>query len=189
MATASESKSRKIITLCEKKIVSKMANSKTLTKMILDDDFNRLMDQALRIMEQEIGPKEADKRIRAIVKTSFKIGIMIFNKEFSEKQMEQIREFRSKFKHIAMTILSFNLVDWSYSPDFLIKETKEAEAILMNCIKTKLKDSSRRKLAEAFSFFYNDAVLDKLFHKGQPYNPQLQVICTELNVLIDKGKI
>ena len=189
MATASDSKSKKIITLCEKKIVSKMANSKALTKMILDDDFNRLMDQALRIMEQEIGPKEAEKRMRSIVKCSFKIGVMIFNKEFSERQMEQIIEFRSKFKHIAMTILSFNLVDWSYSSGYLIKETREAEAILMGCLKTKLKDSSRRKLADAFSFFYSEVVLDKLFLKGKPYNPNLQIICTELDTLIDKDKI
>ena len=189
MATASDSRSKKIVTLCEKKIVSKMANSKALTKMILDDDFNRLLDQALRVMEQELGPKEADKRIRAIVKSSFKIGIMILNKEFSEKQMEQMREFRSKFKHIALTILSFNELDFSYSPDYLIKETKEAEVMLMASIKTKLKDNSRRKLADAFGFFYNDAILDKMFFKDQPYNPNLQLICIELKTLIDKDKI
>ncbi|KAI6657991.1 Tumor necrosis factor alpha-induced protein 8-like [Oopsacas minuta] len=188
-AVGSESNSRKIITLCEKKIVSKMANSKALTKMILDDDYNRLLDQALRVMEREIGAKEADKRIKSIVKCSFKIGIMILNKEFSEKQMEQIREFRGKFKRIALTVLSFHQVDWSYSPDHLIKEAQEAEGVLMTCIKTKIKEKSRKKLSEAFSFFYDPDVLDKLFHKGEPYNDNLQLICNELNQLLDKDKI
>ena len=184
-----ENNSRKIITLCEKKIVSKMANSKALTKLILDDDFNRLLDQTLKVMEKEIGQKEADKRIRAIVKCSFKIGILIYNKELNERQMESIKEFRGKFKHIAMTILSFNQVDWSYSPEFLIRDTREAEEILMEALKTKLKEKSRKKLSEAFSFFYNPELLDKLFHKGQPYNNNLQLICNELNELIDKEKI
>lgn len=175
--------------MCEKKIVSKLANSKALTKLILDDDFNKILDQALIVMEQEIGQKEAEKRIRAIVKSSFKIGIMIHNNDFSERQMEQISEFKSKFKLIALTILSFNEMDFSYNAEHLIKETKEAEAILLDCIKTKLKEKSRKKLSESFSFFYNEAILDKLFEKGKEYNPNLAVICTEINELINKGKI
>ena len=185
MGEAFDSKSLGLRT--QKKLLGKMA-SKKIVKHFIDDTSARLLDQVYKVSKDYSGSKKtAEKLMKDLIKTVIKIGILYRNEQFNTEELELAERFKKKFRTVAMTVISFYEVDYSFDKNFLSRGLNECRAILRQLVERHLTEKSLVRIDNVFNFFCEPDFLEAMFRADSAYRPQLKKMVIDLNSLIDNN--
>lgn len=180
-------KSRDFSLRAQKKLLSRMSN-KNFVKAFIDDTTSQLLDNLHRLARGLCGhKKDADKVVKNIIKIVIKIGILYRNDQFSKEELLLAERFKKKFNSLAMTVISFYEVEFSYDRNFLTQSLGECNAMLKQLVGRHLTDKSLARIEFVFSFFCNPSYLDEIFRKDGDYRDLLGKMVSDMHTLLEEG--
>ncbi|XP_057301365.1 tumor necrosis factor alpha-induced protein 8-like protein isoform X2 [Hydractinia symbiolongicarpus] len=171
------------------KIASKMS-TKGLAKQVVDGPTSDLIDNCYKIAKTYLeSKKDAEKIMKNMIKLVVKVAILSRNNMFTKEEITHLQNFQKKFKTLAITIISFYEVDFTFDGEYMIKILNESRELLELSVKNHLTDKSLKRIDNVYSFYSDPKVLDKLFLPDSSYRPFLENIVNALNKLIDNGEL
>lgn len=171
----------------QKKLLGKMT-SKKIAKTFIDDVSGRLLDNLYKVArDYSHNKKEAEKVIKHLIKTVIKVGILYRNDQFSAEEIAIAEQFKRKFRVVAMTIVSFCEVDFTFDRNFLNKALFDCGDLLKQLVQRHLTDKSLWRIDHVFQFFGSVEFLDTLFKTNGPHRELLAKIVSDLNKLLEEA--
>lgn len=170
----------------QKKLAGKLA-SKKIAKQFIDDTSGRLLDNLYKAAKEFYDKKTAEKAIKNLIKTVIKIGILYRNDQFSANEIRIAENFKKKFRTIAMTIVSFYEVDFTFDRSFLTKNLLECSAMLKQLIERHLTEKSAQRVDNVFGTLAGGDFLEAMFSADEKYREHLRKITTDLSKLLEDG--
>ena len=171
----------------QKKLLGKMT-SKKIAKQFIDDTSGRLLDNLYKVAKDYSGSKkDAEKIIKHLIKTVIKIGILTRNDQFSREELAIAEEFKRKFRTVAMTVVSFYEVDFTFDKNYLNKALNECGSLLKQLVQRHLTEKSLWRIDNVFHFFSNPDFLEALFKSNGQHKELLCGMVRDLNKLLDDG--
>ncbi|KAI8499132.1 negative regulation of leukocyte cell-cell adhesion [Branchiostoma belcheri] len=178
--------SKNVALRAQKKVLSRMSTRK-VAKSFMDDTTADLMDNLYRIARNHSGNKrEAEKVMKDAVKIVVKIGILFRNEQFSQEELRIANDFVRRFRNLAMTVVSFYEVDFTYDKMFLLRSLAECREMLHRLVRNHLTEKSHGRIDHVFDFFGDGAFLDAVFQRESPHRKQLGLIVKDLHTLMDE---
>lgn len=169
----------------QKKVLGKLAN-KSIVKTFVDDNLATLLDTLHLILKQELGDsKKADKVIKNLIKITIKIGLLYKNNQFSQEELALGMKVRTKFRHAALTVISFAQVEFSYDRAFLVKLVTEIGEMLHKLVNRHLTPKSHQRIDSIISALGREETLDKVFLPEGEYHCHLESISTVFDQVVD----
>lgn len=183
-------KARDIGMRAQKKILSRMAG-KNIARAFIDDVTASLLDNLYRLAKQYThNKKEAEKLIKNIIKITIKIGVLHRHNLINDSaELDEIERLRSKLRSMAMAIISFYEVDFSYDRQYLTSALNDCHNSLKFIVSKHLTDKSMCRIESVFNFFANDQFLDNVFRKDSDLREPLSRVVVDLNRAIDNGDL
>ncbi|XP_050401256.1 tumor necrosis factor alpha-induced protein 8-like protein [Patella vulgata] len=173
----------------QKKLLGKMSGKK-MAKVFIDDTTGRVLDNTHRIIKEFTGTKkESEKTLKYLIKTVVKIGILYKNDQFNGEELKMVENFKQKFHSLAMTVVSFHEVDFTYDRSYLRKSLEECKAILQSLVARHLTEKSKNRIDIVFDFFQNPELLDSVFQTDSQYKDIMDLIVKDLNKMMDEGNL
>ncbi|XP_014783513.1 tumor necrosis factor alpha-induced protein 8 [Octopus bimaculoides] len=173
----------------QKKLLGKMSNKK-IAKIFVDETLAQVLDNMCRILKDySSNKKEVEKILKYIIKTIVKIGILFRNDQFNQAELTKIEVFKQKFNNLAMTIISFCEVDFTYDRIFLQKNLEECRSLIQEIVNRHLTDKSKTRIDTVFRYFSDTDLLDELFSSSSKYKDQLNLIVADMHKMIDEGNL
>lgn len=173
----------------QKKLLGTMS-SKRIAKVFIDDTTARILDNAHKILKDFMpSKKEADKVLKYVIKTVVKVGILYRNDQFNSDELKIAESFKQKFHSVAMTVVSFYTVDFTYDKAFLAGSVEECRQLLKDLISRHLTDKSKNRVDTVFQAFNNEKLMDTIFQPDGKYKEYMDKITTDMNTLMDEGNL
>lgn len=173
----------------QKKLLGKMS-SKKIAKVFIDDTTARVLDNAHKVLRDFMpSKKEADKILKYVIKTVVKIGILYRNDQFSADELKLVESFKQKFHSVAMTVVSFYTVDFTYDKGFLSHSVEECRQLLKDLISRHLTDKSKNRVDIVFQAFNDETLMDTIFTPDGKYKDYMDKITTDMNTLMEEGSL
>ena len=173
----------------QKKLLGKMS-SKSLAKHFIDDTTGRVLDNTYKIVKEYLtSKKEAEKILKYMIKTVVKVGILYRNDQFNAAELQIVEDFKQKFHSLAMTVISFHEVDFTFDRTFLCKTVEECRAMLQRLIDRHLTDKSKSRVDIVFNFFANPHLLEAVFQSEGKYRNTFDLIVQDMHRMIDEGNL
>ncbi len=173
----------------QKKLLGKMS-SKRIAKAFIDDVSARLLDNVYRLIKEYTGSKkQAEKYTKDLIKIVIKVGILYRNDQFSSDEIEMASEFKKKFRTVAMTVISFYEVDFSFDSKFLSKGLNECRTMLQNLVRPHLTDKSLGRIDHIFNLYEDPAFLEAIFASDSKHRPTLGKVVEDLNHMIENNAL
>lgn len=170
----------------QKKILGKMTSRKVIQSFI-DDRSSRLLDNLYHLAKDYADRKRAEKVIKHMIKTVIKIGILYRNDQFNAEELEIAENFKKKFRTVAMTIVSFAQVDFSYDRTFLMGLMSDCCEMLKKLVSHHLTDKSAGRIDNVFQFFGSRDFLDAVFKPDGPHKEAMTKVVQDLSGLLDNN--
>ena len=123
--------------------------------------------------------------IKNLIKCVVKTGILYRNDQFSAAELQLADDFKRKFRHVAMTVVSFHTVDFSYDRAFLCSALEDCGSMLRRLVARHLTEKSLGRVDHVFAFFANKEFLDTAFKPDGPHRELMGRIVEDLGRLID----
>ncbi|KAI8777559.1 tumor necrosis factor alpha-induced protein 8 [Biomphalaria glabrata] len=172
----------------QKKLLGKMS-SKKIAMTFIDETTGRVLDNAHKLLKQyKESKKEADKILKYIIKSVVKVGILYKNDQFNRDELSLVDKFKQKFHSLAMTVVSFHQVDFTYDKAFMRKSLEECRQLLQSIIERHLTDKSKTRVDLVFHTFCEPEFLDAVF-TNTSYKSLMDAIIDDLNALMDQGNL
>lgn len=172
----------------QKKLLGKMS-SKKIAMTFIDETTGRLLDTTHKVIRQYKGhKKDADKVLKYCIKSVVKVGILYKNDQFNREELAIVEQFKQKFHSLAMTIVSFHEVDFTYDKAFLRHGIEECRQLLQSIIQRHLTDKSKGRVDLVFHTLCEPDLLDAVFQAPE-YKPFMAAICEDLSRLMDEGNL
>lgn len=168
----------------QKKLAGKLA-SKKIAKQFIDETSGRLLDNIHKACRQYYDKKTAEKAIKHLIKTVIKIGILYRNDQFNSEEIQLAESFKKKFRTLAMTLISFYEVDFTFDRNFLVKNLLECSSMLKKLVERHLTDKSASRIDNVFNVLANGDFLEALFQPNGAYRELLGKITTDLSKLLE----
>ncbi|XP_048732642.1 tumor necrosis factor alpha-induced protein 8-like isoform X2 [Ostrea edulis] len=173
----------------QKKLLGKMS-SKKIVKHFIDDTTSEVLDNAFKIMKDFTGDKkQAEKLLKYLIKTIIKVGILYRNDQFNAEELQVAETFKSKFHSLAMTVVSFHEVEFTYEKPFLKSSIDECRQLLQSLIQRHLTDKSKGRADTVFNFFTKDELMDALFNPSGPHKKEMDSITADMHKMMDDGNL
>ncbi|ESP03590.1 hypothetical protein LOTGIDRAFT_180080 [Lottia gigantea] len=173
----------------QKKLLGKMSGKK-IAKVFIDDTTGRILDNTHKIIKEfSDTKKESEKILKYLIKTVVKIGILYKNDQFNGDELKMVENFKQKFHSLAMTVVSFHEVDFTYDRNYLRKSLEECKAILQTLVARHLTDKSKGRIDLVFDFFAQADLLDAVFQSDNKYKDTMDLIVKDLNKMMDEGNL
>lgn len=173
----------------QKKMAGRMASRK-IAKVFIDETSGRLLDNLYRVAKDYSSHKKtAEKVIKYLIKTVIKIGVLYRNDQFNMEELKAAEEFKRKFRTVAMTIISFFEVDFTFDKAYLSKGLSECCALLKQLVQRHLTEKSMGRIDHVFSFFGSPQLLETLFQPAGPHHQLLTNMVADLNKLLEEGNL
>lgn len=119
-----------------------------------------------------------------------KIGILYRNEQFNEAEIKIAQELRQQFNSIAMTIVSFHQVEFSYDRAFLVKQLNKCKSLVIDLVSRHLTDKSLGRVENVFNFFTSPQVLDDFFKVKDGELGELRgIIIRDISKLLENGDL
>ena len=170
----------------QKKLMGKFA-SKKIAKVFIDDTSGRLLDNLHKCTKMYFDKKKAEKAMKHLIKTVIKIGILYRNDQLSGEEIRIAEDFKRKFRTVAMTVISFYEVDFTFDKGFLNKSLTECSVLLKKLVERHLQDKSLTRIDNVFSVFGDTDFLESMFQPRSQYRDYLAKIVQDLNSLLEQG--
>ena len=189
MADAKESggkfNSKQLGLRIQKKVIGKVTN-KTIVKSFIDDNLATLLDTLHLILKLELGDsKKADKVIKNLIKITVKIGLLYKNSQFNPEELALGVKIRTKFRHAALTVISFSQVEFSYDRSFLVKLVADIGDMLHKLVERHLTAKSHQRIDSVISALGKEETLDKVFLPEGEYYSHLEGIANVFDKVVD----
>lgn len=189
MADAKESggkfNSKQLGLRIQKKVFGKLS-TKALVKSFIDDNLAKLLDTLHLILKMELGDtKKADKVIKNLIKITVKIGLLYKNNQFNPEEIALGMKVRTKFRHAALTVISFSQVEFSYDRAFLVKLVAEIGEMLHKLVNRHLTAKSHQRIDSVIGALGKEETLDKVFLPDGEYYSHLATISTIFDQVVD----
>ena len=173
----------------QKKLLSKMA-SKKIAKVFIDDTSGHILDNLYKLSKDYTkNKKTAEKLLKNLIKIVIKIGILYRNEQFSESELLVAENFKKKFRTVAMTVVSFIEVDFTFDKNFLSQALNECRLMLKQLVERHLTDKSLNRIDQVFLFYADLDFLDAIFKSNGAHSDVLRSVVNDLNILLDNGTL
>ena len=170
-------------------LASSKLSSKSVAKVFIDDTSGRILDNLHKLIRSYSGSKkDADKLLKAVIKTIVKLGILYKNDLYTDHELKLIEDFRSRFHSLAKAIVTFYEVDFTFDCLFLARMCKECQDLIHRIISTHLTHKSHVRLDYVFVTVSKLPFLEYAFDPSSPANRAIiKEIVEDMNSLMDAG--
>lgn len=173
----------------QKKLLGKMS-SKKIARVFIDDTTGKVLDNSFKILKDYLPTKkDADKVLKYLIKIVVKIGILYRNDQFSADELQIVQSFKQKFHSLAMTVVSFYTVDFTYDKNFLSHSIEECRLLMQQLIRRHLTDKTKSRVDIIFQTFNDSALMDIIFKADGKYKGYMDKITADMNTLMDEGNL
>ncbi|XP_069082968.1 tumor necrosis factor alpha-induced protein 8 isoform X2 [Pleurodeles waltl] len=173
----------------QKKILGKMA-SKSIATTLIDDTSSYVLDELYRVTKEFTqSKKEAEKITKDLIKVIIKLAVLHRNNQFNQDELAQLELFKRKVHQLAMTVVSFHQVDYTFDRNVLSKLLNECRDMLHQIIQRHLTAKSHGRVDHVFDHFSDCEFLAALYNPFGPYKPHLQRISEGVNKMLDEDNI
>jgi len=173
----------------QKKLLGKMATKK-IAKVFIDETSARLLDNLYKLAkEYATSKKTAEKLMKDLIKTVIKIGILYRNEQFNDEEIDIIMQFQKKFRTVAMTVISFFEVDFTFDKNFLCRHLTECGTMLKQLVQRHLTEKSLGRIDNVFGFFSSAVFLEAVFRQDGVYQEILTRIVKDLHLLVENNQL
>ena len=169
----------------QKKVFGKLA-TKGVVKALIDDDSGLLLDMLHKLAAKEMDQKRAQKLIKDLIKVVIKVGLLYRNNQFNDAELAIGLKFKMKLRNLALTVISFHEVDFSYDKGFLVSSINDAAKMLHDLIDRHLTAKSHARVNNVITFFTTGDLLDKVFTSDGAYHDMLPTISEVFSRVVDQ---
>ncbi|XP_066567410.1 tumor necrosis factor alpha-induced protein 8 isoform X2 [Amia ocellicauda] len=181
--------SKSLAVQAQKKILGKMA-SKSIATILIDDTTSEVLDELYRVTKEYTQSKKESERItKNIIKIVIKLAVLFRNNQFNEEEVAQMEKLKKKIHVLAMTVISFHQVDYTFDRNVLSKLLNECRELLHTIINRHLTAKSHGRINNVFDHFSDCEFLATLYNPFGPYKPHLEKMCHGVNKMLDEGNI
>ncbi|XP_028661092.1 tumor necrosis factor alpha-induced protein 8 isoform X2 [Erpetoichthys calabaricus] len=181
--------SKNLAVQAQKKILGKMA-SKSIATILIDDTSSDVLDELYKITrEYTQNKKEAEKIIKNLIKIVIKLAVLYRNNQFNSEEIALMETFKKKVHTLAMTVISFYQVEFTFDRNVLSKLLQDCKELLHQVINRHLTPKSHGRVNKVFDHFSDCEFLAALYNPFGPYKAHLQKICVGVNKMLDDGNI
>lgn len=118
-----------------------------------------------------------------------KVGVLQRNEQFSQEEQRLGDELQRKLRSLAMSVVSFYEVDYSYDRQFLAGSVEQCAALLRNLVRAHLTPKSLARADHVFGFFSCPETLDSIFRKDSVHRDVLAKVVADLHRALDQGSL
>ncbi|XP_059825616.1 tumor necrosis factor alpha-induced protein 8 isoform X2 [Hypanus sabinus] len=181
--------SKSLAVQAQKKILGKMA-SKSIATALIDDTSSEVLDELYKVSKEYTqSKKEAEKIIKNLIKVVIKLVVLNRNNQFNEDEMLLMEKFKKKVHQLAMTVVSFHQVDFTFDRNVLSKLLNDCRDMLHQIIDRHLTAKSHGRVNHVFNHFADCEFLAALYNPFGPYKASLEKICKGVNKMLDDQNI
>lgn len=181
--------SKNLAVQAQKKILGKMV-SKSIATTLIDDTSSEVLDELYRVTrEYTQNKKEAEKIIKNLIKTVIKLAILYRNNQFNQDELALMEKFKKKVHQLAMTVVSFHQVDYTFDRNVLSRLLNECREMLHQIIQRHLTAKSHGRVNNVFDHFSDCDFLAALYNPFGNFKPHLQKLCDGINKMLDEENI
>ncbi|XP_030049381.1 tumor necrosis factor alpha-induced protein 8 isoform X2 [Microcaecilia unicolor] len=181
--------SKNLAIQAQKKILGKMA-SKSIATTLVDDTSSEVLDELYRVTKEYTqSKKEAEKIIKNLIKIIIKLAILYRNNQFNQDEIAVMEKFKKKVHQLAMTVVSFYQVDFTFDRNVLSKLLNDCRDMLHQIIQRHLTAKSHGRVDNVFDHFSDCEFLAALYNPFGPYKPHLERLCEGVNKMLDEDNI
>ncbi|XP_041424208.1 tumor necrosis factor alpha-induced protein 8 isoform X2 [Xenopus laevis] len=182
--------SKNLAVQAQKKILGKMASSKYIATSLIDDTSGEVLDELYQVTrEYTQSKKESEKVIKNLIKTVIKLAVLYRNNQFNEEEIGLMEKFKRKVHQLAMTVVSFYQVEYTFDRNVLSKLLNECRELLHQVIQRHLTAKSHGRVNHVFDHFSNCEFLATLYNPFGSYKQHLQRLCEGVNKMLDEDNI
>jgi len=174
----------------QKSFANKFFSNKTVAKSLIDDTSGNLLDNLyLLLYVFTKNKKESEKTTRNIIKISIKLGMLQRGEKFSIEEKDSLIQIQKNLRAVAMTLISFYQVDFTYDRNFVIKYLTELETLLKNLIGAHLTDKSVGRVEQIFGVVKTPEFLDSVYvpKKNIEMREIMGKVVSDLNCCLEAG--
>lgn len=181
--------SKNLAVQAQKKILGKMV-SKSIATTLIDDTSSEVLDELYRVTKEYTqNKKEAEKIIKNLIKTVIKLAILYRNNQFNQDELALMEKFKKKVHQLAMTVVSFHQVDYTFDRNVLSRLLNECREMLHQIIQRHLTAKSHGRINNVFDHFSDCDFLAALYNPFGNFKPHLQKLCDGINKMLDEENI
>ncbi|XP_039614917.1 tumor necrosis factor alpha-induced protein 8 isoform X2 [Polypterus senegalus] len=181
--------SKNLAVQAQKKILGKMA-SKSIATILIDDTSSDVLDELYKVTKEYTqNKKEAEKIIKNLIKIVIKLAVLYRNNQFNSEEIALMETFKKKVHTLAMTVISFNQVEFTFDRNVLSKLLQDCKELLHQVINRHLTPKSHGRVNKVFDHFSDCEFLAALYNPFGAYKAHLQKICVGVNKMLDDGNI
>ncbi|XP_022446298.1 tumor necrosis factor alpha-induced protein 8 isoform X2 [Monodon monoceros] len=181
--------SKNLAVQAQKKILGKMV-SKSVATTLIDDTSSEVLDELYRVTKEYTqNKKEAEKIIKNLIKTVIKLAILYRNNQFNQDELALMEKFKKKVHQLAMTVVSFHQVDFTFDRNVLSRLLNECREMLHQIIQRHLTAKSHGRVNNVFDHFSDCDFLAALYNPFGSFKPHLQKLCDGINKMLDEENI
>ncbi|XP_053330127.1 tumor necrosis factor alpha-induced protein 8 isoform X3 [Spea bombifrons] len=174
----------------QKKILGKMASSKYIATTFIDDTSGEVLDDLYRMTKEYThSKKDAEKIIKNLIKIVIKLAVLYRNNQFNQEEIATMEKFKRKVHQLAMTVVSFHQVEFTFDRNVLSKLLNECRELLHQVIQRHLTAKSHGRVNNVFDHFSDCDFLAALYNPYGPYKNHLQRLCDGVNKMLDEDNI
>jgi len=158
---------RELSVRLQKKLAGKLA-SRSAAKHLVSDPVAALLDAVYRLLKDFHGKREAEKvrsadgavtrerakparaqTVKNVLKLTLKLAVLARNEQLGgEAELRQLDALRLKLRSLAMTVVSFQQLDFSYDRRFLLALLDQTQQALRPLVARLLSDKSLQRLTQ-----------------------------------------
>lgn len=173
----------------QKKLLSRVSN-KSVAKAFIDDASANLLDSLYKLVKHVTGnKKEAEKITKNIIKIVVKVGVLHRNNQFSAEEIKVAEQLQRKMRALAMAVVSFYEMDFSYDRRYLVGAFEECSTLLSNLVRPHLTGKSMGRIEHVFGFFGKAETLDSVFGSDSVHRECLGRLVKDLHEALDKESL
>lgn len=173
----------------QKKVLGRVS-SKSVAKAFIDDTSASLLDNLYKLVKSVTGSKkDAEKVTKNIIKIVVKVGILHRNNQFSAEEMKVAKQLQHKMRALAMAVVSFYEMEFSYDRRYLVGAFDETRALLSDLVRSHLTGKSLGRIDYVFGFFGKPETLDSVFASDSVHRECLGRIVKDLHEALDKESL
>ncbi|XP_059500660.1 tumor necrosis factor alpha-induced protein 8 isoform X4 [Stegostoma tigrinum] len=164
--------------------------SKSIATALIDDTSSDVLDELYKATKEYTqNKKEAEKIVKDLIKVIIKLGVLYRNSQFNQDELMLVEKFKKKVHQLAMTIVSFHQVDFTFDRHVLSKLLNECRDLLHQIIDRHLTTKSHGRINHVFNHFSDCEFLAVLYNPFGSYKASLQKICDGVNKMLDDKSI
>ncbi|XP_076977197.1 tumor necrosis factor alpha-induced protein 8-like protein 1 [Tamandua tetradactyla] len=178
-----------LVLQAQRKLLSKVA-SRALAGVFLDDTGSAVLDELYRATKEfRRSRREAQKLVKNLVKVLVKLGVLLRAGQLGAEELALLRRLRWKMHSLAMTIVSFQQVDFTFDRRVLAAGLLECRDLLRQAVGPHLTAKSHGRIDHVFGQLADGDFLAALYGPAEPYRSHLRKICEGVSKMLDEDSI